>query len=78
MLHKCIGTMTYKDKYWEMFSCSASKKESKEKVSEMLMPEIIGYKVREQVRCTNKGISTYRVTLSIAHVGSVKCFPESC
>ena len=75
MLHKCIGTMTYRDKYWEMFSCSASKKESKEKVSEMLLPEIIGFKVREQVGYSN-GISTFRVTLSI--VRSVQCFPESC
>ena len=50
MLHKCIGSMSYKDQYWEQFACNVSKKESKEKVADMLMPEIIGYKVKEQVR----------------------------
>ena len=49
MLHECIGSMSYKEQYWEHFACSVSKKESKEKVADMLMPEIIGYKVREQV-----------------------------
>ena len=49
MLHKCIGSMSYKEQYWEHFACSVSKKESKEKVADMLMPEIIGYKVKEQV-----------------------------
>ena len=53
MLHKCIGSLSYKDQYWEHFACNVSKKESKEKVADMLMPEIIGYKVKEQVRGTN-------------------------
>ena len=53
MLHKCIGSMSYKDQYWEQFACYVSKKESKEKVADMLMPEIIGYKVKEQVRVSN-------------------------
>ena len=53
MLHKCIGSMSYKEQYWEHFACSVSKKESKEKVADMLMPEIIGYKVKEQVNCQN-------------------------
>lgn len=53
MLHKCIGSMSYKDQYWEQFACNVSKKESKEKVADMLMPEIIGYKVKEQVRDPN-------------------------
>ena len=53
MLHKCIGSISYKDQYWEHFACNVSKKESKEKVADILMPEIIGYKVKEQVRGTN-------------------------
>jgi len=48
MLHKCIGSISYKDQYWEHFACNVSKKESKEKVADILMPEIIGYKVKEQ------------------------------
>ena len=32
---------------------------------------------RGQVRAWSGG-HFYRVTLSIAHLGSVKCFPESC
>ena len=55
MLHKCIGSLSYKDQYWEHFACNVSKKESKEKVADMLMPEIIGYKVREQVRDPKNG-----------------------
>ena len=64
MLHKCIGSMSYKEQYWEHFACSVSKKESKEKVADMLMPEIIGYKVREQVHNQETYLARLRVLLS--------------
>ena len=71
MLHKCVGSMSYKDQYWEHLACNVSKKESKEKVADMLMPEIIGYKVKEQVRAFDLMTQMYPLTVTPSYNGTV-------